>query len=76
MRQEKLSREVLQAVEARCAEQVKWTHWDGNIEVKGVLSKCSDIDGEHIDSEGIEVEGGDGDIDLDDWDNNLDNSAL
>ena len=41
-----------------------------------MLSKCSDIDGEHIDSEGIEVEGGDGDIDLDDEDNNLDNSAL
>ena len=41
-----------------------------------MLSKCSDIDREHIDSEGIEVEGGDGDIDLDDGDNNLDNSAL
>ena len=37
-----------------------------------MLSKCSDIDGEHIDSEGIEG----GDIDLDDEDNNFDNSAV
>ena len=41
-----------------------------------MLSKCSDIDGEHIDSEGIEVGGVDGDIDLDDEDNDLDNIAL
>ena len=44
--------------------------------MKGVLSKCCDIDGEHIDSEGIEMEGGDGDIDLDYEDNNLDNSSV
>ena len=44
---------MLQAVEARCAEQVKWSWW------------WSGIGGEHVDTEGIELEGGDGGEDID-----------